>query len=71
MQNKAKTFTKIIKGTPLPPAPNQPPILTEEEFYKRPIVTVQNNTQPRTKKSKKKKQADSDTSVTESDPPSC
>uniref|UniRef100_A0AC34PZE0 Uncharacterized protein n=1 Tax=Panagrolaimus sp. JU765 TaxID=591449 RepID=A0AC34PZE0_9BILA len=76
LQNRVKHFHKIEKGTPLPPAPTQPPILTEEEFYKRPIITMpatHKDTKSRRIKNNRRKQSRSEKSETESseDPPSC
>uniref|UniRef100_A0AC34FWQ5 Uncharacterized protein n=2 Tax=Panagrolaimus sp. ES5 TaxID=591445 RepID=A0AC34FWQ5_9BILA len=73
MNGKAKNFQKVDKDTPLPPAPVLPPILTEEEFHKRPIITIATSSSKskRQRQEKKESKGDTDTSVSEEEPPSC
>uniref|UniRef100_A0A914Q8T6 Uncharacterized protein n=1 Tax=Panagrolaimus davidi TaxID=227884 RepID=A0A914Q8T6_9BILA len=69
MNGKAKHFYKVEKNTPLPPTPVLGPILTEEEFHKRPIITVPSKS--KRQREKKESRGDTDTSVSDEDPPSC
>uniref|UniRef100_A0A914Z6K7 Uncharacterized protein n=1 Tax=Panagrolaimus superbus TaxID=310955 RepID=A0A914Z6K7_9BILA len=79
MNGKSKNFQKVDKDTPLPPAPVLPPILTEEEFHRRPLITIASSNsskskrqrQARTDNEKKESKGDTDTSVSEEEPPSC